>query len=434
MSHRAAAPAAGGGAGESCAHEGRSVVSTSVDVEGARPAAAGEPAGQAPEASRFSVPLWASDLGRWSGIIVLVVAVVVLVCVVLAAAKVLVLAALFAVLFGGTFLPVADWLERHRVKRSLAALIVVVGLVLLGVGICLIIFYSVVQQVPQIETKLDAAWSEIQKALDTTSLSQSQIDSLRSSVENVVKNAAGGLAGAVAGLVGGVAGLIFGLFISLNILVWVLVQGRKLGRWASRRMGPVPQPVAYDILASSARFFRGYIWGSTLVGLFNGGVMFVGALIIGVPLAATIGIVGWFTNYIPFFGAIISGVFAVLIALGAGGPSKAIPMLIIVIISNGYLQTVVSQFALGSALKLHPLAVLFATTAGGLLFGAVGGVFAAPFLKIAVDARLKLKAAGVFGEAAAEKMRTSRHDTGPPGDAPPHRRRRRRREQGAGAG
>jgi putative heme transporter len=74
-------------------------------------------------------------------------------------------------------------------------------------------------------------------------------------------------------------------------------------------------------------------------------------------------------------------------------------MLIIVIISNGYLQTLVSQFALGSALKLHPLAVLFATTAGSLLFGAIGGVFAAPFLKIGVDAVARLRAAGVFSDA-----------------------------------
>jgi predicted PurR-regulated permease PerM len=150
--------------------------------------------------------------------------------------------------------------------------------------------------------------------------------------------------------------------------------------------------------------------------------MFVGALIIGVPLAATIGIVGWFTNYIPFFGAIISGAFAVLIAWGAGGPSMAVPMLIIVIISNGYLQTVVSQFALGSALKLHPLAVLFATTAGSMLFGAVGGVFAAPFLKIFLDARLKMKAAGLFSRGATEG---SAHRTGLAATAHP---------QAAGAG
>ena len=71
-------------------------------------------------------------------------------------------------------------------------------------------------------------------------------------------------------------------------------------------------------------------------------------------------------------------------------------MLILVIIANGFLQTVISQFALGSALDLHPLVVLFATTAGGILFGAVGGVFAAPFVKIGLDGYLRVKEAGLF--------------------------------------
>ena len=365
--------------------------------------------------SAFALPAWAADVGRWSGVIVLVVVVVVLLFFLFAATRVLMLAALFAILFGGTFLPVVDWLAKHHVKRGIAAMLVAIGLVLLGIGIGVVIFYSVVKQVPTIEVKLDAAWADIQSWLKSTTMSEAQIESIKSSFQSLAKAAAGGLAGTIGGIINSVAGLIFGVFISLNILVWVLIQGRQLGRWASKRMGPVPAPVAYDILASSARFFRGYIYGSTLVGLFNGGVMFVGALIIGVPLAATIGIVGWFTNYIPFFGAIVSGAFAVLIAWGSGGPSKAIPMLIIVIISNGYLQTVVSQFALGSALKLHPLAVLFATTAGSALFGAVGGVFAAPFLKIFLDARLKMKAAGLFGEPPTAMVHSADGGNGPPG-------------------
>jgi len=64
-------------------------------------------------------------------------------------------------------------------------------------------------------------------------------------------------------------------------------------------------------------------------------------------------------------------------------------------------QTVVSQFALGAALKLHPLAVLFATTAGAILFGAAGGVVAAPFLKIAIDASSQLRATGLFDAGPA---------------------------------
>ncbi len=367
----------------------------------AAPIAPGDETDRAAPGRSFAVPRWAGDAGRWSwigiGVLILLVALMAL----LAATSVLVISALFAVLLGGTFLPVVDWLHKHHFPRWLGALLVVVGLVALAVGIALIITYSVVNQVPEIQQRLDEAVAQLQKALSATSVPASTVDSLKAGLQDLLKNAAGGVAGTLASAISGLGTLLFGIFISLNILVWVLIQGRQIGAWASRHMGSVPQPVGYAILANSARFFRGYIWGSTLTGLFNGGVMFVGALIIGVPLAATIGIVGWFTNYIPFFGAIISGAFAVLIALGAGGPAMAIPMLIIVIISNGYLQTLVSQFALGSALKLHPLVILFATTAGSLLFGAIGGVFAAPFLKIAIDAVARLRAAGVFSDEVA---------------------------------
>ena len=47
-----------------------------------------------------------------------------------------VLASLFAVLFGGTFLPVVDWLHKHRLPRWLGALLVLVFLIALGSSSC----------------------------------------------------------------------------------------------------------------------------------------------------------------------------------------------------------------------------------------------------------------------------------------------------------
>jgi predicted PurR-regulated permease PerM len=258
-----------------------------------------------------------------------------------------------------------------------------------------------VKQVPVIQDNLQAAVDSISETLASTSVDQSTIDSMITAIEGIFRFAVTGAAGTVADVAAGLASLIFGVFISINILVWVLIQGRTIAAWASHHVPPVPQPVAYTIIANGARFFRGYIFGSTLVGLFNAAVLFVGALIIGVPMPGTLAIVAWMMNYIPFFGAIVSGAFAVLIAYGAGGLSMAIPMLIIVIIANGFLQTLVSQFALGSTLDLHPLVVLIATTAGGILFGAVGGVFAAPFVKIGLDAYQRVDAAGVFGRASS---------------------------------
>ncbi len=353
------------------------------------------------ETSAFAVPAWAKDVGRWSWIAIAVGIVLIAVFAAIAATRMLVLAALVAVLLGGTTLPVVDWLERHHLRRWLGALLVVVAFIVLAVVIGLVIVNGLIDQVPTINQKMDEAAASIQDLLGATDISAERVEEIKTELRDLVKEAGGGVAGAIGDVVSTVGGLLFGIFISINIGVWILIQGRQLGAWASRHMGPVPEPVAYKIIANGARFFRGYLWGSTIVGLFNAAVLGVGALVIGVPLAATIAVVAWITNYIPYFGAIISGAFAVLIALGAGGPAKAIPMLILVIIANGFLQTLISQFALGSALKLHPLVVLIATTAGGILFGAIGGVFAAPFTKIGLDAYERMKEAGVFGALAA---------------------------------
>ena len=243
-----------------------------------------EAAGPAGEPSAFAAPQWARDVGRWSWIIVGALLVLVALFWAAAAIQMVVLASLFAVLFGGTFLPVVDWLHRHHLPRWLGALLVLVFLIALGVFIVLVILYGLVKQLPVIQDNLQAAVDSINEKLASTSVDQSTLDSMKTAIGGVLKYAATGAAGTVASIVSGLASLIFGVFISINILVWVLIQGRKIGLWASHHFPPVPQPVAYQIFANSARFFRGYIFGSTLIGLFNAAVIFVGALIIGVPM------------------------------------------------------------------------------------------------------------------------------------------------------
>ena len=132
------------------------------------------------------------------------------------------------------------------------------------------------------------------------------------------------------------------------------------------------------------RSLRGYFVGVTIVATFNGLVVGIGALILGVPLAGTIAIVTVVTAYIPYIGAFVAGAFAVVVALGANGTTTAVIMLVIVILANGLLQNIVQPFAMGSALDLHPLVVLVATIASGCIFGIIGLILAAPLLSAAV--------------------------------------------------
>ena len=175
--------------------------------------------------------------------------------------------------------------------------------------------------------------------------------------------------------------------------------------WVDGHLG-VPRPVGRTITSGVITSLRGYFRGVTIVAAFNGIVVAIGALILGVPLAGTIGVVTFITAYVQFVGAFVAGAFAVMIALGAEGPSTALIMLVIVLLANGLLQNVLQPFAMGSALDLNPLVVLVVTIAAGCLMGMLGLVLAAPLTSAAVhigrDLRGARERAEVTAQAAAE--------------------------------
>jgi predicted PurR-regulated permease PerM len=344
------------------------------------------------------IPGWFRRVGIASWYLIGMVIVLIGVAYALHLLATLIVPTLFAVLLGATFMPVVDWLERHHIGRTWGALIMTVLIVAGAFALLALMTVGIIRQWPTIEHQVQAAVDWINQSLQKLNIDPGLIDSAKKTVTGSIGGWSKGIFGGAVQGISTLATFAFGAFIGLNILVYVLIGGRRIGRWFSEHMGPVPPPVGYSILANSARFLRGYIWGSTLIGLFNGAVVGAGALVIGVPLAFTIFVVQWLTNYIPMFGAFIGGAFAVLIALGTGGVRDAIWMLIFVLIANGPLQTVVSQFALGASLKLSGLVVLFATTGGAILAGALGGIFAAPFVKIGLDAYRQLKDAGLFDD------------------------------------
>jgi predicted PurR-regulated permease PerM len=132
----------------------------------------------------------------------------------------------------------------------------------------------------------------------------------------------------------------------------------------------------------------------TIIAAFNGIVVGVGALILGVPLAGTIAIVTFVTAYVPFIGAWAAGIFAFAIALGTEGTSDALILAVIIFLANGAFQNVLQPFVFGATLSLNPLVVLVVTIGAGSLFGMVGLTLAAPLTSAAVHISGRLRREG----------------------------------------
>ena len=198
------------------------------------------------------------------------------------------------------------------------------------------------------------------------------------------KSHAGGFAVRGATVVGEIAA---DVLLSLVLTFFFVKDGE---RFAASFLRLVPPATRRPTRASSERrvwaTLSGYIRGTAVNGLVNGTLMTLGLLVIGVPLAAPIGVLTFFGGFFPIVGAIAVGALAALVALVAKGPVAALVVVGVTIVIHNVEGYLVGPFVLGRAVKLHPVAVLLALSVGGVLAGIVGAFVAVPTAAVIASA------------------------------------------------
>jgi predicted PurR-regulated permease PerM len=265
-------------------------------------------------------------------------------------------------------------------------------------------------QASELSPKLAQGADKIQGWLHDLGVSSGSAQQANSDASTGLSDAFHALVTGVATGVAALASLAVFLSFTALSLFFFLKDGPAIRAWVERHLG-VPTPVGHIVVVRTLQSLRGYFVGVTAIAAFNGIVIGLGALIVGVPQAGTIAVVNFAAAYIPFLGAWSAGAFTVLIALGGQGTDAAIAMAVIVLLANGALQQLVQPVAMGAALGIHPLAVLVVTIGSGALFGIVGMVVAAPLVSAAV--RISADLAASRARAAEEAPVSDRPEPGP---------------------
>jgi putative heme transporter len=334
-------------------------------------------------ASVFSAPRWLRDLGLASWLLVGAAALLVGIIFLASVTATIVDPVVAGVILATVTAPAVTWLKGHGWPRWAGAVVVVLAMVVLAVFIVIIVIGGITSQGDAIASYASSGAERIQSWLTSLGLGDSGASSATDSVKTAAPNTMSTL---VHGVVHGIEGLTsLAFFVSFTVfsLFFLLKDGPSMRSAIDRRLG-VPLPVAQTITGGVIRSLRRYFLGVTIVAAFNGVVVGLGALALGVPLAGTIAVVTFVTAYVPFIGAFVAGAFAVILALGSEGTTTALIMLVIVLLANGTLQNVVQPIAFGATLSLNPLVVLIVTIGAGCLFGMIGLVLAAPLTSAAV--------------------------------------------------
>ncbi len=306
----------------------------------------------------------APRLGVWAWSFVGVVVAVGIVVSALAAVSEIVLPMTFAAMLAVAFKPLVGTLERRGVKSTLAAGLVVLGLLALMVGVVLATVRGVADQTDEISASADAAVDSAADQTDALGVDEASLKAVQAAIEETAPMVTSGVLSALVSGIGTMVAVASGVILGTLIMYYLLKDGSELRRSLVGQFALPDQDDVDGAIGDACLIIRDYGRGRTIMSAIVSLVVGLAALLLGLPLVFTIVVVNFVGGYIPYVGAFLGGGLAVIIALGEGGLAEAIVMLVVVLAANLILENFVEPKVMGRTLHVHPLIVLIVIALG----------------------------------------------------------------------
>ncbi|MSW94255.1 MAG: AI-2E family transporter [Actinobacteria bacterium] len=264
-----------------------------------------------------------------------------------------------------------------KIVSMILALITILVAVVVILGT---VVKSSIEEGPKLAASISSGFSDIETWLKTgpLELSNTQFTSLITQLQNWGTSIAKGIAGDALGAVGSIGtliiagsvfifGVIFFLMAPATIWGWILT-------WIPKNLREhvdVSGRIAWGSIA-------GYTRGIVVIAFLDATLVFIGLLVLRVPLAPALAAVVFLGAFIPVIGAPIATFFAAVVALAENGPVTALLVILLTIIVGSFDGDVMQPLVMGKAVNLHPLAIVIVIAAGSIALGIVGALIAVP--------------------------------------------------------
>jgi predicted PurR-regulated permease PerM len=254
---------------------------------------------------------------------------------------------------------------RWAVLTATLAIVVLValGLWLLGAPLS--------AQLDELRAQLPQSWQALRGWLQHTPLGPRVLGWLQT-----LDQAAPPWAG-IAGMAAGAAQALSALALILLLGVYLALDARQYRDGVVRLVPPARRELVAETLDSTGEALTGWLLGQLVTMLMVGAAAAIGLALLGVPLALALGLIAGVLEFIPFFGAIVSGLLAVLVAF-AEGPTQALYVAIMFTAVQQIEGNVLVPLVQRWAVQVPPALTVAGVVVFGSLFGIPGIVFGTP--------------------------------------------------------
>jgi predicted PurR-regulated permease PerM len=210
--------------------------------------------------------------------------------------------------------------------------------------------------------------------------------------EDVIQSVRAGVAGRLHGLLDAILGslldllsngvmVLFQFFGMLVVAVYLLSDSERIKASIVHMTPSAYQDDMEDLLSRIGQSLSRYLGGMFISATEQGILATLALYLLGVPYAFLLGVLMAITAFVPYIGAWLAAIPAVIIAL-TQSPLTAVLTAGAYVAINVFDSNVVSPRVQGQALHVPPLLTFLAVIAGNEIFGPLGGLLALPLVAV----------------------------------------------------
>ena len=265
--------------------------------------------------------------------------------------------------------PVVGWLQRRRLSRGLASLLVVATLAAIMAGFFWVTESSLSSQARQLGGTIATVRHQVSQTLPGWVR-----DAAAHSGAPISPSAVAGLAANAGRL--GFDGLLAAVLI-LVLSMYLLSEGRQTYTWLVAYAPPRQRDRVHLTACEARQAIYGYVVGNVVTSVFATVVTLVALTLLHVPAALLLALLAGIFDFVPVLGFICSAFPAVLLAL-TRSVGVAIAVAAIYVAYHAAENYYIGPRVYGDRLRLSNLAVILAFAVGAAIGGIGGALLALP--------------------------------------------------------
>jgi putative permease len=276
-----------------------------------------------------------------------------------------------------------SFLEKHRVPKGLAALLMVLGAII----VVIVVFYFISKQIIGFKSDLPKVANELYIGIQDLQLwIQKKFHISADVMKDYLNTATSDTLSHTTSLVGSTFSTLSSTLIYVALIpiyTFLLLLYRKMVvSFLVKSFNTSHTPIVYSVLAKTKAVMKGYIVGLCIEMVIVALMVFLGLMVIGVKYSLLLAVITAVLNLIPYIGIFTATLLTMLITFATGGPGLAlgagiVQMVVHLIDSNFLLPKVV-----GSKVKINALVTILAVLTGSALWGFSGMFLAIPIVAI----------------------------------------------------